>query len=221
MPKYASDSDDEVSAVPSKLFRRQKPMRALLGGGRVADVLLWRDRAVSGALMAGISLVWFLFEVVDYNFVTLLCHISITAMLVFFIWCTGADFFNWKPPRIPEIVLHEHTFREAATVFHRRFNQTLAILLDIACGRDPRLFFLAIVSLYILSVVGTYFSFLNFLYLGYVGLQTLPFLYERYEAEVDYFAGTLMRDIRRAYRKFDSRVLNKIPRGPVKEKKAR
>ncbi|CAI0450724.1 unnamed protein product [Linum tenue] len=149
------------------------------------------------------------------------CHISIAALLVFFSWCTAADFFNWKPPQIPEIVLLEHTFREAAAVFHRRFNQALAILLDIACGRDPRLFFLAIVFLYIVSVVGTCFSFLNFLYLGYVGIQTVPFLYEQYEAEVDYIAGTLMRDVRRAYRKFDSRVLNKIPRGPVKEKKAR
>lgn len=52
----------------------------------------------------------------------------------------------------------------------------------------------------------------------YISLQTLPFLYERYEAEVDYYAVYLWRQGRRLYRKFDSKILNKIPRGPVKEK---
>ncbi|CAL1390830.1 unnamed protein product [Linum trigynum] len=179
MPKYASDSDDEASAMPAKLFRRQEANACSSG----------RRQSCGCIALEGQDSVR----------------------------CTD----GWKLPQIPEIVLHEHTFREAATVFHRRFNQALAILLDIACGRDPGLFILAIVFLYILSVVGTCFSFLNFLYLGYVGLQTVPILYERYEAEVDYIAGTLMRDMRRAYRKFDSRVLNKIPGDPVKEKKAR
>ncbi|CAN1188127.1 Reticulon-like protein B9 [Linum perenne] len=223
MPRYISDSEDEMpAAVPTKLFRtRQRPMHALLGGGKVADVLLWKKSKMSGALMIGTTLIWLLFEVAEYNLVTLISHISITCMLLFFIWSTAADFLNWKPPQIPEIVLQEHTFREAASAFHKRFNYALTLFLDIACGRQPRLFFLAIIFLYTVSLIGNYFSFLNFLYLGYVALQTLPFLYERYEEEVDYFAGTLMRDARRAYKKFDSKVLNKIPRGPVNDKKAR
>ncbi|KAE8676130.1 Detected protein of unknown function [Hibiscus syriacus] len=53
-------------------------MDAILGGGKVADVLLWRNPKVSTALLLGVTTTWFLFEVVEYNFVTLLCHISIT-----------------------------------------------------------------------------------------------------------------------------------------------
>lgn len=67
----------------------------------VADVLLWRDRKVSSAIMAAVTVAWFLFEVVEYNFITLLCHIFITSMLVVFIWSTAADLFNWY--------IHKHT----------------------------------------------------------------------------------------------------------------
>ncbi|KAJ8753711.1 hypothetical protein K2173_026387 [Erythroxylum novogranatense] len=221
MPIYSSDSDNEVTPRATKLFGRQRPIHSVLGGGKVADVLLWRNPKVSAALMIGMTVIWYLFEVVEYNFVTLLCHLSITVMLVVFIWFNAADFFNWTPPGIPEIILRERTFREVATTVHAKFIQTLQELHHIACGRDRARFFLALLGLSILSVIGNYLTFLNFLYLGYVCLQTLPFLYERYEKEVDNYANRLNRQVMKLYRKFDSNFLNKIPRGPVKEKKVR
>lgn len=57
--------------------------------------------------------------------------------------------------------------------------------------------------------------------LGVVCLETLPALYERYEEEVDHLATKGNRDAKKLYKKFDSKVLNKIPRGPVKEKRFR
>ena len=50
-------------------------------------------------------------------------------------------------------------------------------------------------------------------------METLPYLYTRYEGEVDYHAGQMTRKMSKMYKRFDSRVLNKIPRGPVKDKK--
>lgn len=49
--------------------------------------------------------------------------------------------------------------------------------------------------------------------------MTLPALYERYQDEVDYLAGKGSRDVKKLYKKIDHRILNKIPRGPIKEKK--
>ncbi|KAJ9187264.1 hypothetical protein P3X46_002741 [Hevea brasiliensis] len=212
-----SDSEDET--IPrGKLFGRQRSIHDVLGGGKVADVLLWKKKNVSGSLSIGMTVIWFLFEVVEYNFVTLFCHFSITAMLMVFIWCTGADFFNWNSPKIPKSILDGQAFHEVASAFHERFNQALSKLLDIACGKDPRLFILTVVSLYILSVIGSYFTFLNFLYLVFVCSQTLPFLYDRYEEEVDEYVGRLFRQAKKTYRRFDSRVLKMIPRGTVKDK---
>ncbi|CAK7349686.1 unnamed protein product [Dovyalis caffra] len=211
MPIYFSDSEDETMPQ-TKLFGRKRPIRAVLGEGQVADVLLWEDKKVSAALSIGMTVLWFLFEVVEYNFVTLFCHISITAMLIVFIW---------NPPEIPRRILDKSAFDEFAFTFHEIVNQALSKFIDIACGKEPALFFMAIVCLYILSVIGNYFTFLNFLYLCFVCLQTLPFLYNKYEDEVDKYAGELIRQVKKMFRRFDSNVLNKIPRGPVKEKKVR
>lgn len=52
----------------------------------VADVLLWRNKHLSAGIVAGATFVWFLFEVLEYHFLPLMCHISIVAMLVLFIW---------------------------------------------------------------------------------------------------------------------------------------
>lgn len=58
-------------------------------------MLLWKNINVSAALLAGTTLIWLLFEVAEYNFVTLVSHISITTMLVIFIWCMAAEIFSW------------------------------------------------------------------------------------------------------------------------------
>ncbi|XP_059641265.1 reticulon-like protein B9 isoform X2 [Cornus florida] len=219
MPNLLSDSDDDNTPM-SKLFGRQRPIHALLGGGQVADVLLWRNKKVSATLLVGIAVIWFLFEVVEYNLVTLLSQFFITSMLVIFIWFKSADTFNWTTtPRIPEMISKESTFRDVSSTLHAKFNHFLSSFLYVACGNDPKLFFLAIVSLWILSVIGYYFSCLNLLFFGLLSLETLPFLYERYEEEVDYFAGRVNRRMRKMYKNFDSNFLGKIPKGPLKEKK--
>ncbi|KAF5181626.1 Reticulon-like protein b9 [Thalictrum thalictroides] len=221
MPIYSSDSDSDHQAYATgrKLFGRERPLHSILGGGPVADVLLWKNKSISAAILVGFTAIWFLFEVVEYNFLTLLCHLSITVMLVIFIWSNGAALFDRTPPRIPEIVLSESAFHHVARTFHIKFNQLLVTLYDIACGKDLTLFLLAIVFLWTLSVIGAYFTTMNLLYMGFLCIGTLPALYERYEHEVDYLVGRGTRDLKKIYKKFDSKVLNKIPRGPVKEKK--
>ncbi|KAK9278666.1 hypothetical protein L1049_028240 [Liquidambar formosana] len=219
MSIFLYDSDDEIRPLEAKLFGRERTVHAVLGGGAVADVLLWRNRTVSAALLIGITVIWFLFEVVEYNFVTLLCHMVITGMLVVFIWCTAADVFKWTPPKIPEIIMDESTFEAVVSIFHERFSQLLSELLNVACGNDLPLFFLALFSLWILSVIGTCFSFLNLLFVGLLCMETLPFLYERYEEQVEHLAGRMNRRMKKMYSRFDANVLNRIPRGPVKEKK--
>ncbi|KAI5562212.1 hypothetical protein POPTR_015G044300v4 [Populus trichocarpa] len=161
---YSSDSENETTPR-TKLFGRQRPIRSVLGGGQVADVLLWENKKVSAALSVGMTVLWLLFEVAEYNLVTLFSHISIATMLIVFIWFTTADFFNWSHPELPTSILDKSTFQEFASTLHGRSNQALSKFMDIARGKEPALFFMAIFFLYILSVIGNYFTFLNFLYL--------------------------------------------------------
>ncbi|CAD5323420.1 unnamed protein product [Arabidopsis thaliana] len=204
----SSDSEDERTIhKTTKLFTRQRSIHSIFGGGKVADILLWREPKIAATLVIGVSILWFLMEVVEYNFITLICHASMTSMLFFFIWSTASDFLNWERPIIPEVVLDESSFKQLARSFHVRFNQILTKLLDTT------------ISLYIVSIIGTYFNFVNLLFIGFVSMQTLPVMYEMYEDDVDTAAGKLMRKMKKLYKKVDTNVLSKIPRGTVKNKK--
>ncbi|KAL8463374.1 hypothetical protein ACS0TY_033386 [Phlomoides rotata] len=214
MPIYSSDSDD-VPQNPKRLFGREKPLHSIIGGGRAADVILWRDRNLSAAILIGSTVIWSLFEVGEYNFITLLCYISMIMMFTLLIWSSGAGFVDWNPPDPRAITIPESTFRWLFS----EINKILYKFFYISSGKDLKTFFLTIVFLWVLAGVGNYFSSLNLLYTGFLLLMTLPALYERYEAEVDYLASKGRRDAKKLYKKIDTRFLNKIPRGPVKEKK--
>ncbi|PSR96538.1 Reticulon-like protein [Actinidia chinensis var. chinensis] len=217
-PSSSSDSDDDRTPLV-RPFGRQRPIRDILGGGKVADVLLWKDKRISAAILVGIGFIWFLFEVYEYNLLTLLCHIIISAMLVIFAWNKGAETFNWTRPKIPHLISDKSTFRDIAAISRAKLDQFLSSFFYVACGNDFRQLVLAIVSLWTLSVIGNYISTLNLLFFGCLCLETLPFLYDRYEDRVDYFVGRVSRRMRKSYKKLDREVLRKIPRGPVQEKK--
>ncbi|KAL6281615.1 hypothetical protein ACE6H2_018496 [Prunus campanulata] len=146
-----SDSNDHLVSI---LLGRPIIIHRVLGGGKVADVLLWRNTSVSAALLIGMTaVIWFIFGVVEYNWVILLCHLSITTLLIIFIlqfvkfWVGVALISAFIIPPFP--------FRRNAIIF-----------------------------LYMLPVIGTYLSFLNLLYLGFIYLGILPLLFERFEEDV-------------------------------------
>ncbi|GER44428.1 reticulon-like protein [Striga asiatica] len=216
MSNYPSDSDDYAPTSTRRFFGTdQKPLHAILGGGKVADIMLWRNPKLSAAILIGSTVIWSLFEVGEYNFITLICHISIITMLILFIWSSGAGLIDWNPPDLRAITIPESTVRWLLA----EINKLLLKFYQISSGKDLKTFFLAIASLWILSGVGNLFTSLNLLYIGFVGLMSLPALYERYQDEVDYLANKGNRDMKKLYRKLDNKFLNKIPRGPTKEKK--
>ncbi|KAK3031578.1 hypothetical protein RJ639_036377 [Escallonia herrerae] len=215
MPIYSSDSDDQPAST-ARLFGRERPMHTILGGGKVADILLWRDKSLSAALLLGATMIWYLFEVVEYNFVSLLCHISILMMLVLFIIYAGSGFANWSPPDVRDITIPEHAFRWLFS----KINWLLLKFYYISSGKDFKQFCLVSNSSPLRrNTIPALFSI--FFKYGFVCMEIIPALYERYEREVDYLASRGNRDVKKLYKKFDSKVLTKIPRGPVKEKKFR
>ncbi|KAJ1263940.1 hypothetical protein BS78_09G225200 [Paspalum vaginatum] len=218
LPHVQSDSSDDDDGRTIRLFQRRRSVHRLLGGRKVADVLLWRDKNLSAGILAGATLVWFLFDVAEYNLVTLLCHIALLGMLLLFIWSKAAHLFDRQPPQIPEVIVSEQAFREVAQAVHYRLAHFVSILYDIACGKDLKKFLMVIGSLWILAVVGDTCSFTTLIYFGFLCALTLPALYERYETEVDHLVAKGGEDLKKFYRKVDSNVLNKIPRGPVKTK---
>ncbi|AAF26490.1 unknown protein; 71680-70944 [Arabidopsis thaliana] len=133
--------------------RRRRSLYHNLGGGRFADIMFWKNKKESGTILGVFTLIWFLFEVVEYPFITFLCQILLLFIFIFLI-C--------KPPSINDLRISESNWR----FLFNKINWFIIKLYDISSGKDFRLLFLAVVSLWILSVVGNYFSSLTLLYIG-------------------------------------------------------
>jgi len=59
----------------------------------------------------------------------------------------------------------------------------------------------------------------NFVKTAFVLLHTVPVLYEKYEDRVDSFGEKALHEFKKQYAVFDEKVLSKIPKGPLKDKK--
>ncbi|CAI9768871.1 unnamed protein product [Fraxinus pennsylvanica] len=223
----SSDSDSEKkSASPSsrkakiyRLFGREEPVHKVFGGGKPADVLLWRNKKISAAVLGGVTAAWVLFELLDYHLLTLVCHISILALTVLFLWSSVSTFIYKRPPHIPEVHLPEDPFLQVASALRIEINRALAVLREIASGRDLKKFLMVVAGLWVLSIVGSWCNFLTLFYILFVLLHTLPVLYEKYDDKIDAFAEKAMIEIKKQYAILDAKVLSKIPRGPLKDKK--
>ncbi|KAA8539986.1 hypothetical protein F0562_026678 [Nyssa sinensis] len=220
----SSDSDNEKSSsfVKAKIYRlfgREQPVHKVLGGGKPADVFLWRDKKISAGVLGFATAIWVLFELFEYHLLTLVCHILILALASLFLWSNASTFINKSPPQIPEIGFSEDIVRGVAFALRIEINRALAIIRDIASGRDLKKFLIVITSLWVISSLGNCWSFLTLFYICFVLLHTVPVLYEKYEDQVDSIAEKAEAEIKKQYAVFDAKVLSKILKGSLKDKK--
>ncbi|GKU89214.1 hypothetical protein SLEP1_g3380 [Rubroshorea leprosula] len=185
--------------------------------------MLWRDKKISASVLGGATVLWVLFELLEYHLVTLVCHILIVSLAIPFLWSNASKFINKSPPGIPEVVLPEKCTLEVASALTTEINRALAVAREVASGRDLKKFLGVIAGLWVLSIVGNKFNFLTLLYIVFVLLHTVPFVYEKHEDKVDSFAEKAIIEIKKHYAVLDEKVLSKIPiqqvLGQLKDKK--
>ncbi|XP_038899522.1 reticulon-like protein B8 isoform X1 [Benincasa hispida] len=213
------NKSSSVAGQIKRIFGRQKPVYHLLGGGRSADVLLWRNKKISASVLTGATIIWVLFEWLNYHFLTLICFALVFGMLAQFIWTNASGFLNRSSSNVPRLVLPEELFVNIAVSFGAEVNRALCFLQDIACEGNLKHFLVAVVSLWVGAVISSWCNFITVLYIGFVAAHTLPILYEKYEDEFDTFASKVFDQLCGHYQKFDSSVLSKIPKGGFKGKK--
>uniref|UniRef100_A0ACD5U0J1 Uncharacterized protein n=1 Tax=Avena sativa TaxID=4498 RepID=A0ACD5U0J1_AVESA len=226
----SSGSDDEgrssspsaAAAVKAKIYRlfgREKPVHSVLGGGKPADLFLWRNKKISGGVLAGATSIWLLFEVLEYHLLTLFCHCLILTLGTLFLWSNASAFINKSPPNIPEVKIPEDLAVNVARSLRYEINRGFASLRAIGQGRDLKKFLIVIAGLWILSALGSCCNFLTLFYIVFMVLYTVPVLYEKYEDKIDAFGEKAMVELKKYYAIFDEKCLSKIPKGPSKDKK--
>ncbi|KZV36460.1 hypothetical protein F511_15965 [Dorcoceras hygrometricum] len=217
----SSDSDDDrdikSSAAATKaklyrLFRRDKPVHKVLGGGKPADIFLWRDKRISGGVIGFATIVWVLFELLEYHLLSLVCHVLILALAILFLWSNASTFINKSPPTIPEVIIPEDIVLGVASALCIEFNQACSIFQDIARGKELKKFLAVIAGLWILSSLGSCCNFLTLFYIGIILLHTVPVIYEKYDDQIDAFAEKAEAELRKQYAVFNDKVLSKLPK---------
>ncbi|GER28145.1 reticulon-like protein [Striga asiatica] len=196
------------------LFGRQKPVHSALGGGKPADVILWRNKQISGALLAGSTVIWLLFEWIGYRLIPFICHSLIFSLASLFLWSNLSFFMNKSPFSFPEIVLSEDICKNAALLLTERCNKAIGCLWGVASGKDVKKFLTAIFALWFVSVFGSWFDFLTIVYIIFVMILTMPSLYEKHEDQVDNYALKAKAQLNKQYSQLDEKVLQKLPKVP-------
>nr|CAD1841481.1 unnamed protein product [Ananas comosus var. bracteatus] len=213
-----SEEENTVTAQMNKLFGRQKSVHKILGGGKPADVLLWRNKKISSSVLTTATAIWTLFEWLDYHFLTLVCLGLVVGMLIQFVWSNASGMLN-RSSEVPRVQLPNELFVNIAVFAGTQINKLLGYLQDVACGRNLKQFLIAVAGLWAAAIIGSWCNFLTVLYIGFISAHTLPVLYEKYEDQVDDFVYNLLGLLQSQYRKLDTSVLSKIPKGNLKSKK--
>ncbi|KAJ4764315.1 Reticulon-like protein [Rhynchospora pubera] len=185
----SSDSDGEVPSnvlrIKKHLFGRTESVHNVLGGGKAADLVLWRNKLVSGAIFSGVTVIWLLFEWIGYHLIAFLCHFLILVLAVSFVWSNAASLINRSPPKFPEVILSEDIFLQMAQSIRHEINEAFITFCYIASGKDALAFVKVIAGLWLLSVVGSWFSFLTLSYIAFVLAHTVPVICEAYQDPID------------------------------------
>ncbi|CAN6852899.1 unnamed protein product [Brassica oleracea] len=208
-----SDTDSEIpdSPVPInapiyRMFGRERPIHMVLGGGKPADVLLWRDKKVTAGLVGAVTVIWLLFGFGHCRLLTFVCRGSILFLILSFVWSNA---LNRSPEKIMEIYIPEKPLLQAASALTFEVNCALATLRSIALERDIKNFALVVIGLWLVSIIGSWFSFLSLIYICFVLIHTVPKLYEKYEDEIDPIAEKAVIEMKKHFQVLEAKFLSK------------
>lgn len=202
-----------------KLFNRQRTVHQILGGGVVADVMLWRRKDVTMGILMITLAAWVMFEISGYTLLSFTSNVLLLLFTILFLWAKSAAILNRSAPPLPHFHLSEETADEASTFLRDHLNTMLSVSEDIALGRDTKLFVRVALVLLTISVIGSLTSFLVLGYISLVLLLSVPAVYERYETQIDACAVMGCRNVQQLYVKLDQDYISKIHKWILEKKK--
>lgn len=213
--------DQSCSSMPSdgpnyRLFDRQRSIYQIMGGGKAADVFLWKQFRVSFGVIVVATFTWLLVERSGISFLSLSSDVLLILVAVQFV---RAQVGRQHRP-LPELVLSEEMVNNAAASIRVKVNNMLLLAHDITLGKDFRLFIKVVMFLWLMSVVGSVFSFFTVAYIGTIVAITVPALYNKYEEHVDKYAGFVHQKISKHYKIVDESVIRRLPKNFSQNKQA-
>ncbi|KAH7657073.1 Reticulon domain-containing protein [Dioscorea alata] len=205
-------------ASSSRFLGRQRSVHEILGGGLVADVILWRRRDVSMGLLLGTLASWVVFELSGYTLLRLVSNVLLLLFSILFVWSKSAGILNRPPPPLPELHISAQVINEAAMLVSSCVNMLLSACYRIALGKDTLLFYRVAACLWLVSLVGGFADSLTLGYTSLVIVLTAPALYERHEDYVDRYLIMAYVDVLHGYESYE-KCFNEVEMWIMEKKK--
>lgn len=202
-----------------RLFNRQRTVHQILGGGLVADVMLWRRKNLTVGILVVTLAAWLVFEKSGYTLLSLVSSVLLLLLTILFLWAKSAAILNRPAPPLPDLHLSEEAVNEIAAFIRDHVNALLSISKDIALGKDTRMFLKVAAHLWLIFVVGGFTDFLTLGYTSLVLLLTVPVLYEKHEDRVDTWILVACRKAQQLYLRFDVEILGRIKKWILEKQK--
>ncbi|KAL2510010.1 Reticulon-like protein B12 [Forsythia ovata] len=202
-----------------RLFNRERTIHQILGGGHVADMMLWRQKNLTVGILVVTLAAWVVFERSGYTLLSLTSSVFLLLFTILFLWAKSAAILNRPAPPLPNLYLSEEIMNEAAAFIGNHINVLLHVSEDIALGRDSRMFVKVALSLLLISVIGSLTDFFTLIYTGLVIVLTVPALYERYEDHIDRYALTGYKNSQQLFVRFDAQCISMVQKWILEKKK--
>ncbi|KAL3636213.1 3beta-hydroxysteroid-dehydrogenase/decarboxylase isoform 2 [Castilleja foliolosa] len=172
--------------------RKEGPSKAelLLGSGKVADTLLWRNKKHTLLVILILAAFYFNFIATGYTVLTAVSKLLLVASV--FIFIQGRlpqKIFGYKIEKIPESKFHvsEAASRKVALSAASGWNSAMSDLKTLCKGNDSVLFLKVVLTLLLLSILGAV-SLHNAFVIGLPLAFILFVVYEKKEEEIDNLA---------------------------------
>nr|KAJ0186444.1 hypothetical protein LSAT_V11C900456670 [Lactuca sativa] len=106
----------------------------------VANILLWRQKKMYGAILVSAIVIWLLFVRIGYHLVPFFCHFLILALVILVIWSNLSSFVNKSPVNFPDIRLSQELCDCVALLLKDQINQGCLYLRQMTIGKYLKIF---------------------------------------------------------------------------------
>eukprot|EP01018_Ginkgo_biloba_P015074 Gb_04517 [translate_table: standard] len=180
----------EVPCLKSRGFDEPSKVYKLLGGGRVANVLLWRDEKQTFTMLLALVGIFYCFFVSGYTFICAAAKLLLLISVLLFIHgVLPSQMFGYTIEKIPSSTfeISEETTQYVFQSIGSAWNSGLATLRYLAQGKDWNLFLKAMSLFCFLKFLGS-FSVSTLVGVGLIFMFTAFYIYEQKEEEIDSLA---------------------------------
>ncbi|CAI9108697.1 OLC1v1008367C1 [Oldenlandia corymbosa var. corymbosa] len=159
----------------------------ILGSGKVADILLWRDETESFTYFLSLALFYYWFFLLGRTFISSVAMLLLlVAVLLSFNCFLPANIFGMSFPRVPSsyFEISEETVRTSFSIMGYIWNSGCHLMGSFARGEDWHTFIMMVALLYSFKMAATHCLTLSIGCALVVAFNAF-FIYEQYEEEID------------------------------------